>query len=318
MNFVLKLLTNRNFVLIMAVVFGLTLHHGATLLKPFTIYILAVVMIFSTTGIRLQHLKPVNRTIKIMAYATFLNFFVFGAVLLVAAWFFAPEKLFPGFVVIAATPPGVAIIPFSVVLKGNPNYSIIGFIGVFLASIVITPAVITLFSNSTGVVPVDIIVLMLKVIILPLLLSRLLLHRKVLPWVEKSRGHIVNWGFALIIYTAVGLNRDFFFGDYQLVLLSSLVLFLAIFMLGSLYEAGSLFFRRPYPTVLSEILMLTIKSSGFAVVTALTLFGEQAAIPSAVMSIFVLLYLLTHNLRYSLRKRKKTAKEAVIGTPKTQ
>jgi len=193
------------------------------------------------------------------------------------------------------------------VLNGNSNYSIIGFIGVFLASILLTPAIITLFTSSAGVPPLQIVLLMVKLIIVPLLLSRLLLHRKILPMVEKSRGQIVNWGFALIIYTAVGINRSFFFEDYHLIFLSALTLFISIFVLGTVYEFLNSLFQRPYPIILSETLMLTIKSSGFAVVTALTLFGENAAIPSAVMSIFVLLYLLTHNVRYSLRRRKRNA-----------
>lgn len=307
MRYILNLLTNRNVILIGAVVLGLTANGAASLLRPWIIYVLAFVMIFSTTGIRLHNLKPVGRTLKIMSYATLLNFFIFGAVLLVAAWFLVPRELFAGFVVIAATPPGVAIIPFSVVLNGNSNYSIIGFIGVFLASVLLTPAIITLFTSSAGVPPLQIVLLMVKLIIVPLLLSRLLLHRKILPMVEKSRGQIVNWGFALIIYTAVGINRSFFFEDYHLIFLSALTLFISIFVLGTVYEFLNSLFQRPYPIILSETLMLTIKSSGFAVVTALTLFGENAAIPSAVMSIFVLLYLLTHNVRYSLRRRKRNA-----------
>ena len=54
--------------------------------------------------------------------------------------------------------------------------------------------------------------------------------------------------------------------------------------------------------------LLTIKSSGFAVVTALTLFGKEAAIPSAVMAIFVLLYLLYLSFRMEYKKRRIKAK----------
>lgn len=42
----------------------------------------------------------------------------------------------------------------------------------------------------------------------------------------------------------------------------------------------------------SFFLLLTVKSLGFTVITAFSLFGEQAAIPSAVFAVVVLLYLL--------------------------
>ncbi|RLD41537.1 MAG: hypothetical protein DRI86_13190 [Bacteroidetes bacterium] len=88
-----------------------------------------------------------------MLTGIFLNYLVFGSALLfVASIFFdTSSDLFIGFVIIAANPPGVAIIPFSVKLNGNLNYSIVGVFGAFLASIVLTPAIIELFVGEGGV-----------------------------------------------------------------------------------------------------------------------------------------------------------------------
>ena len=146
---------------------------------------------------------------------------------------------------------------------------------------------------------------MLKLVVLPVLASRLLLHKKILPYVEKSRGQIVNWGFALIIYTAIGLNRSYLFADAGLALRSALVLFISIFLLGIAWGQIRKYMGRNPATTLSQTLMLTIKSSGFAVVTALSLFGERAAIPSAVMAIFVLLFLLYKSFLHELAMRRK-------------
>ncbi len=54
----------------------------------------------------------------------------------------------------------------------------------------------------------------------------------------------------------------------------------------------------------SRTLLLTIKSSGFAAVTAFSLFGDRAAIPSAVMAIIVLLYLIYLSFRKDFKNRK--------------
>ena len=56
---------------------------------------------------------------------------------------------------------------------------------------------------------------------------------------------------------------------------------------------------------MSQNLVLTLKSSGFSVVTALQLFNETVVIPSAVMSIFVLAYLLFLTFKNHLQSNNK-------------
>ena len=50
---------------------------------------------------------------------------------------------------------------------------------------------------------------------------------------------------------------------------------------------------------ISKNLMLTVKGSGFAIAVTLILFEQKSAIPAAVMSIMVLLWLITLNIYYS-------------------
>ena len=139
--------------------------------------------------------------------------------------------------------------------------------------------------------------LMVKVILIPFVLSRALLVQPVFWIVEKVRGQVVNWGFALIIFVAVGMNRQVFFGDFILLLLISTVLLSSLFGMGSLYQFWSRKRGEPEDRMLSRTLLITIKSSGFAAVTAFSLFGNRAAIPSAVMAVTVLMYLLFLSFR---------------------
>jgi BASS family bile acid:Na+ symporter len=144
--------------------------------------------------------------------------------------------------------------------------------------------------------------IMLKLIILPLILSRFLLIRRIFPLVSKIRGKMVDIGFALIIFTAVGMNRQVFFQNYDLLILISVVLLVGTFGIGSLYEYFMKKTKQRSEITTAQILLLTIKSSGFSVVTAFTLFGEKAAIPSAVLAVIVLLYLLFLSSRLELKK----------------
>ncbi|MCF6184423.1 MAG: hypothetical protein L3J56_07325, partial [Bacteroidales bacterium] len=218
--------------------------------------------------------------------------------LLGIAYFSFDKSIFNGFVVLAATPPGVAVIPFTYTFKGNQDFSFRGILGAYLASVILSPLIIYVFSEGVVLNPMIIIGVTVKIIVIPLILSRFLLIKKIYPVTEKVRGKVIDWGFALIIYTAVAVNRDLIFNEYITVLKSVGILFLSTFGTGVLF----LFIHRKTSDkklIISKNLMLTVKSSGFAIAVTLILFEEKSAIPAAVMSIFVLLWLITLNIYYS-------------------
>jgi BASS family bile acid:Na+ symporter len=295
---------HRNVILVLAVVLGLASGAFADGLKPYTTYILMVTMMFSMTGMATRSFFPLKKTVRPMLAGTVLNYVFFGGVMVLLAWFLMPTReLFMGFVVIAVAPPGVAIVPFAGILKGDIDYSIIGVTGAFLASVAVTPLVLGIFDRGDiAVTSGELIWLMVKLVVIPLLLSRLLLLRGIEPMVKRIRGKVVDIGFALIIYTAIGMNRELIFHNQQVLLLSSLVLIAVTFGLGSLFELimkqrGSNAYQ-----VIPQTLLLTVKSSGFSVITAMAVFGEKAAIPSALFAIIVLLYLLFLTTRSEIKK----------------
>lgn len=296
MNTILHLLTNRNLILISALVLGLSLPSAAETLKPFLIWILAVVMLFSTSGIHFKALKNLKVAAGITGVSVLLNYLVFGAVLLSLTFLlFDDPDIQNGFVVIAATPPGVAVIPFTAVYKGNMKFALIGILGSYIAAIVLSPLIISLLTNAEGLDTGRILETIAIVVVAPLLLSRLLRIKKLYPSVEKYRGRFIDYGFAVIIYTGIGLNRDLLFSDFSILLYASLIFVVSMFVVGLLY---SRFFSDKISKAanISHNLMLTIKSSGFAAATSITLFDTKAAVPAAVLSVFVLLYLLFADL----------------------
>lgn len=310
MRYVLYLLANRNVVLVMAVVAGILLGGYAHIFEPWMLIILAVVMTFSTTGISTKLLTSPRKIYKPFFAGILLNYVLYGSVLLLLSyWLIDDRTIFYGMVVIAATPPGVAIIPFSAILKGDINYSIVATLGAFLASIGLAPLIVSWFAGSEGIQPLDLFYLMIKLILVPLLLSRLLLLKPIFRYILPLRGKIVDWGFALIIYTAVGLNRDVFFEAPRALFSSSLVLFISIFVLGYAWEYMVIKTTGNKVLAISQSMLATVKSSGFAAVTALSLFGTRAAIPSAALAIFVLGYLLSLSFRLSWREKRKSAKK---------
>lgn len=305
MKIIKSILLNRNSILVLAVILGLIFGDWASEIKSYTIYVLAIVMTFSLSGIDSKAFFPVKKIFMPMLVGAFLNYVVFGAVILFFAWLIVPDQLlFYGFVVIAAAPPGVAVVPFSHILKGDVNYSIIGVLGAFIASVFLAPLIVNLFAPGVEINPIDLFLLMVKLVVVPLIISRILLIKPIFPVVQKVRGKIVDWGFAIIIFTAVGMNRQVFFEDYKLLFQIFSVLFLATFVTGEIFKFVVSKYSKNSERVITQTMLLTIKSSGFSVVTAYTLFGAEASIPSAVLSVVVLMYLLFLSLRSEMEKKK--------------
>jgi len=298
MKAILNFIQNRNVILISALILAFLFPENSKYLKEYTIYILAVVMTFSTTGIKFKMLSDFKSVAKVSLQSIFLNYIIHGSIILFFAYFIFDKTIFNGFVVIAATPPGVAIIPFTYTFKGDLDYSFKGILGTYLISIILTPLIIYIFSENITLNPVIIIFVIAKIIIIPIALSRILLIKKLTNFTEKYRGKVVDWGFALIIYTAVGINRDIIFNNWIIVFKTAFVLILAIFVSGIIY----LFLTRKTTNKklqISKNLMLTVKASGFAVAVTLILFEQKSAIPAAVLSILVLLWLISLNIFYS-------------------
>lgn len=298
-----RLLFHRNTILIGAIIVGLFANGWAQALKSYNIYILATVMTFSTTGIALKGLLPVTRSLKIMGTSILLGYFIFSSLLILLSWLLLDNKyLFYGMVIIAASPPGVAVIPFTFILKGDMNYTMIGTLGTYLASVILAPLIILLFSGSHTLSPMQLVMIMVKIILIPFALSRLLLVKQIFEVVKKVRGRVVDFGFALIIYTAVGLNRDIFFENFHVLGILSLIFVLVIFVLGGAHEYIGKKLNISPPVVVSQNLLLTIKSSGFTASASMAIFGREAAIPSAVLAVLVLIYLLYLSVRNQLKQ----------------
>ena len=303
MNFIISILKNRNTLLVAAIVFGLIWGDIAHDFKFLTLYILGIVLSFSTSGIAISEMKSKKDMIQAMSMGVGLNYLLFGLVLIPTAYFLSPnEEIFWGFVVIAATPPGVAIIPFSILLGGNLKRATLATLGGFIASIFLAPLIIRIFTGNENLEFLPLFYAMVKLIVVPMLISRLLILKPFEPFTVKYRGKIVNWGFALIIFIAVGINRHVFLSNFDILFKVSAVLFISMFVLGPAYDFLLLKLGINAKERMTQNLTLVLKSSGFSVVTALQLFGEEGVIPSAVMSVFVLAYLLFLTFKQSLNK----------------
>lgn len=287
------LLQNRNFIMSFALVAGLLWDGGAYWLKSLTLPLLALVMTFSTMNVT----GAAFRSIRIMTVPIFTgiiaSFIFHGTLLLIISRIFVKNKeLWDGFVILAAMPPAVAVIPFSIFLKGDTNFSLFGTIGGYLGALVLTPFIVLIFLGAGFVSPLKVFIILLELIVFPLIISRVLLKTGAARYIEPVKGTCINWCLFLVIYTMVGLNRNIFLQEPSVLALAAFIAFLSTFVFQWLIEYTGKMLKIERGILTSIILLGTCKNYGLAGGLALAFFKPETAIPSTVASVVGIVYII--------------------------
>ena len=205
---------NRNVILILSILAALPAGQAAPRLEPLVLPALALVMTLALLEVSGASFKSARGLMLPVLAGLGLNFVVNGGLVLGLSVLMAPGKaLFTGFVLIAAVPPAVAVVPFTALLRGDRSFAFLGTIGCYLAALIITPLMAVGLLGTTFIHPLKIFWILAVLIVLPLILSRLVRRAGWVESLERVRGPITNWSFALITYTIVGLNRELFLHD---------------------------------------------------------------------------------------------------------
>jgi bile acid:Na+ symporter, BASS family len=298
-----SIVNHRDFVLILALVIGLIAGEHTRPLAEISVFTLALVMVFATTGFSFTSWIPLKNTYHPIALSTLLNFIIFGMMLIGFSWLFfsndPDNHFFPyyiGFVLVAAAPPGPSVIPFAAILRGDNNFSVTGVFGLHILAMVLTPLILLIFLGESLINPAAIFNIMVKLIIIPLIISRFLRHPRVLPAVEKIRETVIKWGFFLVIVPIMGMSSKVFFLEPQSLLIMSFILLLTMYVMGFANHMIMKNMGIPRSTIISSTLMMTTKSSAFSAVAAFTFFDghPMIAMPSAVVSVFVTLFIIVY------------------------
>ncbi len=222
-----------------------------------------------------------------------MSYIILGNIIIgMAALMIRDEALWTGFVLLAAVPPAVAVIPFSVFLRGNGLLSLFGTVGAYLGALAIMPLIAFGLLRSTAFDPFKLLIAIFVLIVLPLAVSRLLIQRRLKERIEPYRGTITNWSFFVVLYALVGLNRDIILGHTLTLLPVALIAIASMFILGFLIDWVLGLFHIPKDTRTSLVLLGTLKNQGMSGGLALTLFNQETAIPSAVSTMIMIGYII--------------------------
>lgn len=290
---VLRLLLQREFILFLSLALGLFFGQGAKLMEKTVLPALAVIMTLSTMSIPDHIFQEARKIIHNSLIGLGMNYGILTSFFLIFNFLFTKdEALRTGFVLLAAVPPAVAVIPFSVMLNGQSSFALLATVGCYLGALALTPIISVGFLGTGFIKPEKIIVIMAELIILPLICSRLLIWSKIAQRLEPYKGKIVNWGFFLVVYTIVGLNQEIFLRQTFILLIPALIALGSTFCLGFIINRVSRSWRIDYPMRINLVLLGTHKNTGLAGGLALALYSEKTALPATITTVFMLIYVI--------------------------
>jgi len=300
MTIIGRLLRNRNLILLLAIVLGLSLGKPvAAWTAPAVLPLLALVMTLSATNVTSREFTSLKEMPRSIMLSLLLNYVVMGGLTLLLAWWLIRDSdLWAGFIVLATVPPAVAVVPFSYVLGGNTSFSLIGMTAAYLAALVIMPGVMALFLGTGFFDPMELLIILGELILVPIVFSRILLatglSKRINPW----RGTIVNWSFFVALFTIVGLNREAFFSEFDILVRIIIIAVSISFLLGFSIDLGTRALRVSREDKISIMLMGTMKNYGLASGILLALLGERAAIPASICVVFGILHIVWLGFRF--------------------
>ena len=287
------LLRNRDFIMMVALVMGLIWGGAAPWSERATLPLLMVVMTLATMGVSGSTFRSPKDLVAPALAGIVMNYLVLGGFLLALnALLIRDEALQSGFVLLAAVPPAVAVIPFTLFLHGDSTFSLIGTLGSYLGALVIMPVMTVVFLGSGFVDPGKLTMIMIELILLPLILSRILLRFKMAPRIDPLKGTLTNWSFFVLTYTIVGLNREVFLTNPLSLVSPALIAIASTFVLGWVIEGVGKAFRIPQKTLVGLVLLGTLKNYGLAGGLALNLFSRKTALPATVSAVFMITYIV--------------------------
>lgn len=281
------LLENNSFIFMLALAVAIAFGGGASYTEPALVPVLGLIMTISILDVSSRVFLDLKKILFPVLLALILNFVVLsGAYVGLSSLIISDADLRTGFVLVAAVPPAVAVIPITYLLGGNTKYSLVGNVAAYTVALAVTPLICILFLGANFIEPTRLLIVLGELIAAPIVVSRILRRTRIMSTVERWRNPVVNWGFFLVIYTMVGLNRDVFLQEPGTLLLVSVVAFTGTFVLAEVINRISRRLGVQKMDRISFMLLGTRKNDGLAGAIALIFFDPRAAMPAALVMTF--------------------------------
>lgn len=278
-----KIVTSLSFAVFMAIIIGILTGGVPRFSEEISTVALIVAMTLSLTRIDLRkmHIK------KNQLWPGLLINYGFLSLVTIILGLFFPDDLWNGFIIIAAVPPAVAIIPITTILRGDVEYALVSLSVLYLFSLLLTPLILFSFLGET-INTIALLRTLVLIIVLPLFLAQGV-RRINIPSTAKTL--TINFCFFILLFILVGENRAFLFQGAVLIFWLAVAMFLRTFGTGGLIKIITKRLGVPKEKQIPLILMAAIKNEGLALILAISLFTGMAAVPAIIALIFEMLWI---------------------------
>jgi len=243
-------------------------------------------MTFSLTEISISGISP-REELRRFLVAFGMSYLVLSGLILAFAVLSPDPQIRNGWVLMAAVPPAIAVVPITSILRGDTRRSLVSLALLYVLGLGLVPAITLVFTSQAAPFG-ELVVQTVLLVGLPLIASRLLRR-----WsrVADVRGSAVSVSFFFLVIAIAGSTRA------PLLAHPELILSLAFLSFGRTFLLGGVVFvlTRALDVPLSERVAVTAFSSfknlGLTVVLAFAVFGPVATLPSIVSLVFEILWL---------------------------
>ncbi|MBI0583867.1 MAG: hypothetical protein ISF22_06520 [Methanomassiliicoccus sp.] len=259
---------------------------------------LMVMMSFSLCAMKLRGLK-VGSHKRAVRNAFFLSFVLSTGTTIALAYLFTGD-LRNGWILLAAVPSAVSVIPFTLILGGDLEGTLVSSAALYVIALLLTP-LLTLVFIGQAVSVTTLLWYVGMLIVVPLAVSRVLRPVNIDPYV---RSIAINIAFAVLVIAVAGSNRGVFFGEPVLLLGLIAVAAVRTFGIGLAVERYGRRKGTDWSQRVPQVLFASHKNTGMAAALAIALLGASAAVPAAVcMTVDIAWLIYVSRFTFSRRKR---------------
>ena len=281
-----QVLESYTIMMVLGLVLGLACGGFPVYTKEISMASLAILMTLSLSNVKIgetrnrEHLNHAMRTLVV-------NYIFLTGLILVMGLFFS-DDLWPGWVLMAAAPSAVSIVPFTTVLGGQTSKALFSTAANYLLALGIMPAM-TLLLIGSAVSVMSLVYSLLLLIVLPMIASRLVTRANISKPVNTS---MMNLMFAILIFAVAGSNRDAFIGEPMVVIAVSVACVIRTFGSGLTTEFLMRKSGVPKESRVSYVLFASYKNLGLTATLAIALFEPIVAVPATICIVFEVVWVI--------------------------
>ncbi len=243
-------------------------------------------MTFSLTEISISGISP-RAELRQFMVAFGMSYVVLSGLILAFAVLSPDPHIRNGWVLMAAVPPAIAVVPITSILKGDTRRSLISLALLYVIGLGLVPAITLVFTNQAA--PFEELVLQTVLLVgVPLVASRFLRR-----WsrVADYRGSAVSISFFFLVVAIAGSTRGPLLAHPELIASLAALSFGRTFLLGGVVFVLARALNVPWAERVAVTAFSSFKNLGLTVVLAFAVFGSVATLPSIVSLVFEILWL---------------------------